>query len=130
MNIEREAKELLAKNRRTTDGHLYTVPSAEHYPYQWLWDSCFHAIILAQYEPQAARDEIRSLLSRQFDDGMVPHIIYWMPGILHIFRWGVEGPSSLTQPPMIAYAAWEIHRRAPDGTFLESIYQQLLAYYR
>lgn len=130
MNIEREAKELLEKNRRTTDGHQYTVPSLEHYPYQWLWDSCFHAIILAQYEPGAARAEIQSLLSRQFDNGMVPHIIYWQPGVLHLFRWGVEGTSSLTQPPMIAYAAWEIHRRAPDQTFLQSIYQQLLAYYR
>ncbi|MDR3571523.1 MAG: hypothetical protein P4L81_05000 [Candidatus Pacebacteria bacterium] len=130
MDIEREAKELLLKNRRTTDGHQYTLPSAQHYPYQWLWDSCFHAIILAQYEPEAARLEIQSLLSRQLDDGMVPHIIYWVPGSLHNFKWGVEGTSSLTQPPMIAYAAWEIHRRAPDETFLPSIYQQLLSYYR
>ena len=30
---------------------------------------------------------------------------------------------------MIAYAAWEIHRRNPDGAFLESIYPALLAYY-
>ncbi|MFA7309632.1 MAG: trehalase family glycosidase, partial [Candidatus Paceibacterota bacterium] len=97
---------------------------------QWLWDSCFHAIILAQYDPEAAQAELRSLLSKQFVDGMVPHIIYWMPGILHLFRWGVEGTSSLTQPPMIAYAAWEIHRRKSDRPFLESIYPALLAYYR
>lgn len=130
MDIESEAKELLRRNRRTTGEHQYTVPSIEHYPYQWLWDSCFHAIILAQYDPEAARLEIQSLLSRQLDDGMVPHIIYWEPGTLHIFKWGVEGTSSLTQPPMIAYAAWEIHRRFPDDTFLQSIYEQLLKYYR
>jgi glycogen debranching enzyme len=130
MDIPAEAKKLLEANRRTTDGHQYTVPSIEHYPYQWLWDSCFHAIILAQYEPEAARAELQSLLSRQFDDGMVPHIIYWQPGPLHFFRWGVEGTSSLTQPPMIAYAAWEIHRRASEQGFLESIYEQLLAYYK
>lgn len=130
MDIEVEAKKVLAENRRTTDGHQYTVPSIKHYPYQWLWDSCFHAIILAQYDPEAARRELQSLLSRQLDDGMVPHIIYWEPGKLHLFKWGVEGTSSLTQPPMIAYAAWEIHRKAPDNIFLQSIYQQLLNYYR
>ncbi|OGG52673.1 hypothetical protein A3H16_01130 [Candidatus Kaiserbacteria bacterium RIFCSPLOWO2_12_FULL_53_8] len=130
MNIQKEAKKLLEKNRRITGEHQYTIPSEEHYPYQWLWDSCFHAIILAQYDPEAARAELRSLLSKQFRDGMVPHIIYWLPGILHMFRWGVEGTSSLTQPPMIAYAAWEIHRRNPDKAFLESIYPELLSYYR
>lgn len=130
MDVLREAKELLEQNRRTTDGHQYTVPSEEGYPYQWLWDSCFHAIILAQYDPDAAREELRSLLSRQFSSGLVPHIIYWKPGILHLFDWGVEGTSSLTQPPMLAYAAWEIHRRSPDDTFLRSIYPALLSYYR
>ena len=130
MNIAREVQKLFKENRRTTGEHQYTLPSKEHYPYQWLWDSCFHAIILAKSDPESARAELRSLLSKQFNDGMVPHIIYWTPGILHLFRWGVEGTSSLTQPPMIAYAAWEIHRRNPDKVFLESVYPALLAYYR
>lgn len=130
MDIERESLKLLAENRRETDGHQYTIPSADHYPYQWLWDSCFHAIVLARYEPDAAKAEIKSLLSKQFENGMVPHIIYWTPGILHLFRWGVEGTSSLTQPPMIAYAVWEIHRRSPDTPFLHSVFPSLVAYYR
>lgn len=130
MDVMREAKLLLERNRRITDGHQYTVPSEERYPYQWLWDSCFHAVILAQYDADAAKEELRSVLSRQFPNGLVPHIIYWKPGILHLFDWGVEGTSSLTQPPMLAYAAWEIHRRVADTQFLESIYPALLSYYR
>jgi glycogen debranching enzyme len=130
MDIELEAKALLKENRRTTSGNQYTVPSADHYPYQWLWDSCFHAIILSRFEPEAAKAEIRSLLSRQFTTGMLPHIIYWTPGILHLFPWGVEGTSSLTQPPMLAYAVREIHRREPDTPFLASVFPSLIAYYR
>lgn len=130
MNIELEARKILLDNRRESDGYQYTVPSGEHYPYQWLWDSCFHAIILAQYDPDAAKKEITSLIARQFKDGMIPHIIYWTPGILHLFRWGVEGTSALTQPPMIAYAAWEVHRAAKDREWLELIYPSLLAFYR
>ena len=130
MDIQKEALQLLKENRRTTGDHQYTVPSADHYPYQWLWDSCFHAIILAKFEPDAAKAELRSLLSKQFENGLVPHIIYWTPGILHLFRWGVEGTSSLTQPPMIAYAAWEIHNRDADTPFLQSIFPSLVSYYR
>ena len=131
MDIEAEAKKLLEANRRIDkSGYQYTVPSADHYPYQWLWDSCFHAIILAQYDPESAKKELISLLAKQFADGMVPHIIYWSPGILHLFRWGVDGISALTQPPMIAYAAWEVHRAANDPAFLEQIYPALLSYYQ
>ena len=130
MDILHEVRKLLEENRRITDGRQYTVPSGDHYPYQWLWDSCFHAIILAQYDVESAKAEIKSLLSKQFSSGLVPHIIYWSPGILHFFRWGVEGTSSLTQPPMLAYAAWEIHRRSEDSSFLASIFPALIAYYR
>lgn len=129
MNIKTAARDVLLKNRRTTDGHQYTVPSADHYPYQWLWDSCFHAIILARIEPEAAKKELESLLSRQFEDGLVPHLIYWKPGILHLFDWGVEGTSNLTQPPMIAYAAWVVYEHTGDSDFLERIYPKLFAFY-
>lgn len=130
MDIEREVRKLLEENSRETAGFRYTVPSTDHYPYQWLWDSCFHAIILARFDPKAAQDELKALLSKQFEDGMVPHIIYWTPGILHLFKWGVEGTSTLTQPPMIAYAVWEIHRREADTPFLRTVFPALVAYYR
>jgi len=130
MNIERTARKLLQENSRETAGYHYTVPSADHYPYQWLWDSCFHAIILARFDAEAAQNEIKALLSKQFENGMVPHIIYWTPGILHLFSWGVEGTSTLTQPPMIAYAAWDVHRHHPDTTFLRAVFPALSAYYR
>src|SRR3989338_7623732 len=129
MDINRETRKLFEENRRITDGHQYTVPSGDHYPYQWLWDSCFHAIVLARYDVESAKAEIHSLLSKQFSNGLVPHIIYWTPGILHLFHWGTDGTSSLTQPPMLAYAAWEIHRREPDTSFLASIFPALVAYY-
>ncbi len=132
MDIVNEAQALLRSNRRVTDGHQYTVPSPGTYPYQWLWDSCFHAIILAGFEPDAAKAELRSLLSKQFPDGMIPHMIFWKPTLLqpYFFAWGKKGTSSITQPPMIAYAAWEIHRRTNDTAFLEEIYPGLLLFYQ
>lgn len=130
MDIRAGALEILRKNRRVTNGYQYTVPSIDHYPYQWLWDSCFHAIVLSHVEPDAAKKELESLLSRQFEDGLVPHLIYWKPGILHLFDWGVEGTSNLTQPPLIAYAAWRVYLSTGDSGFLERLYPNIFAYYK
>lgn len=130
MDLETQAREVLQSNRRVTNGFQYTVPSPSTYPYQWFWDSCFHAIVLAQYDPDAAKAELRSLISKQFENGMLPHMIYWEPGELHRYDWGVVGTSALTQPPLIAYAAWEVFRHTQDMEFLTQIYPATMAYYR
>ncbi len=133
MDIAAETFKLLEKNRREKQGHIYTVPSPSTYPYQWLWDSCFHAIMLAKREPDIAKQELLSLVSRQLPDGMIPHIIFWEEKITRPYQWGWgrKGTSSITQPPMLAYAAWEVHRALGDGpAFLKVIYPKLLSYYR
>lgn len=130
MDIARTAHDLLKANRKSAGSHQYTVPSPESYPYQWLWDSCFHAIVLAKLEPEAAKGELRSLVSKQFENGMLPHIIYWKPGTLHQYEWGTRGTSALTQPPMVAYAVWEVYRHDEDMQFLKDMYPHLIAYYR
>lgn len=130
MDIVSAAKDILRKNRRVTGSHTYTVPSPDTYPYQWLWDSCFHIIVLARIEPDAARAEMRSLLAGQLPSGMMPHILYWIPGPLHHYEWGIDGVSALTQPPMLAFAAWEIYRRTADFAFLAEIYPALMRMYR
>ncbi len=131
MDFAREAEALLRANRRTEGTYSYTVPSPGTYPYQWLWDSCFHAILLASFDPAAAKNELRSLISRQFQDGMIPHIIFWKPKLSRPYDWGWggTGTSSITQPPMLAYALWEIHRRTGDTAFLEEMYASTLAFY-
>lgn len=124
---------LLEKNRRVTDGFQYTIPSSGTYPYQWLWDSCFHAIILSHFSPADAKKEILSLLSKQFQNGMIPHMIYWKNFKKVSFRqieWGKDGTSTITQPPMIAYAVWQIFQKGHDIDFLKSTYQQLYHFYR
>ena len=105
--------------------------SPKIYPYQWLWDSCFHAIALSHFDPVAAQQELRSLFAMQYEDGMVPHMIFWKKMITrpYFVIWENKRRSVITQPPMIAYAAWEIHRKHPDNSFLEEIYQPLFNYY-
>ena len=123
------ALDVLHKNRRETDGSQYTVPSPSTYPYQWLWDSCFHAIVLARVSPEDAKREIRSLLSRQFDNGMLPHMIYWQRGPQIPIEWGMGETSSITQPPIIAEASWKIYEHTGDESFLKEVYPHLFHFY-
>ena len=128
--LEEDIKELMLRNRRVSGVYQYTVPSPEAYPYQWLWDSCFHALILSHFSLEDAKKEILSLVSKQLANGLVPHIIYWEKHEAININWGTEGTSSITQPPMIAYAAWRIFEKDGDLNFLKKIYPNLFHYYK
>ena len=132
MDLRKEAHQLLRDNRRMVNGYMYTVPSPTTYPYQWLWDSCFHIIVLAKLEPEAAIAEMRSLLAREFEDGMIPHMIFWSPRLLRPYHvgWGKKGTSSITQPPLLAQAAWEIYTHTNDTAFLKEFFPKILAFYK
>ena len=129
LEIIQQSKVILEKNRRIKDGFQYTVPSPTTYPYQWLWDSCFHAIVLSHISTSDAKKELLSLFSHQFENGMLPHMIYWEKKEVINFRWGKEHTSSITQPPMVAYAAMQIYKKDKDIEFLRSIYPHLYHFY-
>ena len=131
MEFQDAVEKLLRQNRRHSGTEQYTVPSAGTYPYQWLWDSCFHSIVLAKFDPDAAIAELRSLLSRQYPDGLVPHIIFWTPRITRPYNVGWKNNiSKVTQPPMLAYAAHEIYRNTGSAAFLTDLFPKIFAYYR
>lgn len=133
MDIKQECRRLLLNNRRKIKGFQYTVPSPDSYPYQWLWDSCFHAIILTHFNISDAKKEILSLFSKQFDNGLMPHMIYWdksRPTAFPVINWGKEDTSSITQPPMIAYVVWTIYQKDQDKSFVKKVYPNLYHFYR
>ena len=133
---------LMGENRRTTDGHTYTLPSSELYPFEWLWDSCFHAIILSHFDLPAAKNELRAAFSRTLPDGLLPHIIYWehdtavsnwgreMRGDVINKAWGTVGTSAITQPPLMAYAVWRVFEKDGDDAFVREIFPTLSGHYR
>lgn len=132
MELKKEVLKLMLKNRRINSGFQYTVPSPDTYPYQWLWDSCFNAIILSFLNLEDAKKELISLISFQFENGMIPHIIYWDKGTPTDFpkiEWGKEDTSSITQPPLLSYAVWKIYQKDEDKGFLKLIYQNLVRFY-
>ena len=133
MDLKLACRQLFLQNRQKKGIYQYTVPSPTAYPYQWFWDSCFHAIILNHLSCEDAKKEILSLLSKEFDNGMIPHMIYWKKSVRTTFphiKWGKHGTSTLTQPPMIAYAVWEIFQKDNDLNFIKAIYPDLYHFYK
>lgn len=132
MNLKEIYLSVLKVNQRTTGDLMYTLPSSSVYPCQWLWDSCFHAIIYTKFEEfDRAKDEIRSLLAGQWENGMVPHMIYWQREARHICNWGTDKKtSSITQPPMIAYAVERIFEATGDKNFVKEVFDKLDNYYK
>lgn len=130
--LKSEFSDLLKENQRESRGYKYTVPSPHLYPYQWLWDSCFHSIIYTRLgELGWAKDEIRSLIAGQWENGMLPHMIYWEKNEMHNVDWGTEkNTSSLTQPPMIAYAVERIWKASKDDDFVREVFPSLVRFYK
>jgi hypothetical protein len=123
-----------------------TLPSRTLYPHQWNWDSAFIAIGRSWYDEPRAQQELRSLFRAQWADGRVPHIVFnpsvgedaYFPGpaFWQSSKRSVSAPrdvetSGLTQPPVHARAALEMHRHARDveasRAFLAWLYPRLVA---
>jgi glycogen debranching enzyme len=135
--IEKRAIEVLSLN----DMGEFTKPSPKLYPHQWNWDSAFIAMGLVQYQPERAKTEILSLLRGQWQDGMLPHIVFtpneqgYFPGSDQWQSWrtanapGGVFTSGITQPPMITIAAYEVAKRVEDS-FAQLVYPPLLAFHQ
>lgn len=103
-----QARDLLSSHW-LDDG--YAMPNRDTYPWQWLWDSCFHAIVWAELGDERCVVELESLFAFQSSSGFVPHMNYHPdPGAAESL-WGRRGSSSITQPPMYGHAIAEVVRR-------------------
>ena len=103
-DLDAKARAILKGNDRGG----YTIPTKGLYPFQWNWDSALVALGFSSFDLDRAWTEIETLLSAQWDTGMIPHIIFWKddagyfpgPG-----EWGTnKSPltSGITQPPVAA----------------------------
>jgi hypothetical protein len=96
---------------RANDRGGYCVPTARLYPFQWNWDSAFVAMGWATFDEARGWSEIESLLKGQWEDGLVPQIVFHAPS--HDYFpgpevWGISRTpptSGITQPPVLATAA-------------------------
>lgn len=141
-SIAAEARRVLAGNRQrgvsAWDGKSYdfVCPSPASYPFQWFWDSAFHAIALLHVDPALAKQELRCLLQAAQPDGFIPHMVLWEKdkheAALREYSITLAHPfyTATIQPPVIARAVLRIWEATRDVAFVQEVLPPLLRFFR
>ncbi len=134
-DLDSSAREIL----RANDKGGFTVPTGGLYPYQWNWDSVFVALGFATFDELRACAELETLFEAQWDDGMVPHIIFrrddpdYFPGP-RVWQAGDAAlpTSGITQPPVAASIINDLFARVGNEAKgrLEALFPKVLAWHR
>lgn len=117
-------------------GHTTLCP-----PLQWNWDSAIVASGWAVFDEARAWREIEMLFSGQWEDGMVPSIIFHKPTDSYFPGpeiWGTkEHPgrtTGISQPPVAAMSVRFLYEHAQDVELaqvkLQELFPKLLAWHR
>jgi len=130
------AKNILLKNN--VDG--YTVPTHGLYPFQWNWDAAITALGWMKVDESRAWLEIEMLLKGQWDNGMVPHIIFHKPVDSYFPGpdvWGVKNTiptTAISQPPVLVSVVKLMVEQANDKALaqakLAEMLPSLIAYHK
>ncbi len=114
----------------------FVCPSNVTYPFQWLWDSCFHAIALTHVDARWAQQELLCLLQAAQPDGFIPHMILWereqhLEMLAHYnIAMRNDYLTAISQPPVLAQAVERVYRVGGDARFLANVLPATKALYR
>jgi putative isomerase len=114
-----KACSVLKVNAMTAEGriaHRWTTPDRWPHRHMWLWDSAFHAPAYAWLDPSWGQDALLAVLDLQHEDGMIAHMMTPMD------------TSKITQPPILAWACWQVYQVSRDVSFLQEVYSPLCRY--
>ena len=137
-----EARRVLKGNRQAGtsdwDGMRYdfVCPSPTHYPFQWFWDSAFHAIALLQVDPELSKQELRCLMQGAQPDGFIAHMLLWEREAHahwlkeeYSIRLGHPYFTATIQPPVVARAVERIFDATGDKAFVREMLPPMVRFF-
>lgn len=101
--------------------HDNVFPSHTHFDGFWAWDTWKQAASLALFEPELAKNGIRSMFDYQDKYGMVADAVF-MDSTRNNYR--------NTKPPLSAWAVWTIYNQTNDVDFVREMYPKLVKYHK
>lgn len=116
----------LLSNWRSSKGDLLhdgMVPShaVGYFVGFWAWDTWKQAVATVRFEPELAKNQIRSMFDYQDEAGMIADCIYSDKR---------ENNYRDSKPPLAAWSVYEVFRETADTAFVREMYPKLLKYYR
>jgi hypothetical protein len=91
----------------------WTTPDRWPHADCWLWDSCFHSFGYRVFSVELAAEALDAVLASQRADGFIAHRIF------------PAGTSALTQPPLLAWAYFELFQYTGRRALIENTYSRL-----
>ncbi len=118
----------LIYNWRTAAGSIHhqgIVPSysANYFQGLWAWDSWKHAVAIAPFEPELAKDQIRAMYDYQNQEGMIADCFF-----RNLDTEGVNWRN--TKAPLSGWSIYEVYAITKDVEFLKEMYPKLAKYHQ
>lgn len=95
----------------------WTTPDRYPHKRMWLWDSAYHSVGMKYISKEMGEDTIRALFCKQDEDGYISH------SVSPLGRF--EGK---TQPPLLAWAVYELYKKSKDVSFVSEMFEKLEGY--
>ncbi|MFB3389769.1 trehalase family glycosidase [Flavobacterium sp. LAR06] len=103
-------------------GGLFPSYNYEWFHGFWAWDSWKHAVAVANYDSELAKNQMRALFDYQEPNGFIPDCIY-RNNLLE------ENNYRNTKAPLAAWAIWKIYEKTKDINFIKEFYPKLKLYH-
>ncbi len=125
--VKTKSIQTLIINWKSTSGALKYDGLFPSYAYKgfhgfWAWDSWKHAVALARFAPELAKDQIFSMFAYQNQEGMVADCIF-RDTLIEKHNW------RNTKPPLATWAVNEIFNKTNDTAFVRFMFPKLLKYH-
>lgn len=140
--VAADARRVLEGNRQSGTSawagqrYDFVCPSPTTYPFQWFWDSAFHAIALLHVDPELAKQEIRCLMQGARPDGFIPHMLLWEKSAheaaIREYSITFADPfyTATIQPPVVARAVLRIYEATGDKEFVRDVLPPIRRFFR
>ena len=126
-NVLAKSQLTLQNNWRIAAGELKYEGLFPSYHYKWFngfwsWDSWKHAVGLSYYDPELAKNQMRTMFYFQNEDGFIVDCVYRDTTIeAHNYR--------DTKPPLSVWAVAKIYEKDKDTAFVKEMYPKLKKYH-
>lgn len=100
---------------------LWTTPDRTPHKYMYLWDSGFHGVGLKYVSKEWAQEALLALFDLQMPDGQIL-------GSYPLPLDSSKTKNANSQPPVLAWAVWDIYAYHKDKSFIEKSYEPLKKY--
>lgn len=100
--------------------HAGVFPATGHFDAFWAWDSWEHAAAISIFNPELAKDQMKTMFDYQTPEGMIVDLISLNKK---------ENNIVCSKPPIASWATYMVYQRSKDKNFIKEMLPKLLKYH-